>query len=826
MKHDVAIHGSSKRARRAAQVVLLGTFGSLAADAQQAVASMVTGQDSPRPRQVLFLGRQVNSHHDPGGFHSMMRQQWAERNIRMKFTIQMSDLNATTFAQQDALFAYGNAFYFEGPQTALAIEAFANAGGGVAVMHVGCWSYTTDVKWTQIVGGGFYGHYAFTEFTQEILDVDHPILKGLGTYTSVDEPYQFRDLSPDRTILTVRNGPGPRTEMTWVRMQGLGRVFYHSGGHDARTWVQPNFQEIITRGIEWVSKTGDGPPVAAIDRARIGNGGAVAVRASLDGPGEELLDAIFVEQGGTWYRPVLEGEVLYDTGSGSHAPQPGDVLRVGGQTAVPVMALGSKFNDAAQVSRWGLWTGRGGMARVAAQEEGWLSWGSGYLPVVAPPAGATPELVMNAAGTTVAQVFVTREGFPELDTALIRSASGTGAPSILLVEGEDPALVGGPWVCGDLSTARLSLNGPGHLAAILPGTGGKRLMIDSGSGWTSLLATGEGVPGLAGGATLDDLREVRLNDAGSLMVAARINASGTILRRAVGATDWSALVTDGPQPWLAEGESLVLPADGKGCLIDAGSNVWLLATIAAEGVNSRCLLKISPAGSVDLMCREGGTLALAGQAVAVTALGPAEDWSCGPAGMACGRVTVTPPGGTAGDVLVRWNGKHALPAVESGAVFHEATGDFTVAGFRLDGGGTAEDGKGGFVTSGGEWVAVATAAGGGDRLIHGSSLADLDGDGRDDLLEDALGGNPALPDATPLLGIEPVPAGARLQFLKKTGGPFSYQIESSTNLTLWLPAAVVPNVSADQSGVPAGFQRMEFTLGGGSGFARVRVEPD
>jgi hypothetical protein len=615
--------------------------------------------------------------------------------------------------------------------------------------------------------------------------------------------------------------------MTWVRSQGQGRVFYHSGGHDVRTWEQPNFQELVARGIEWVAREGDGPAVAGIDRARIGNGGAIAVRASLAGPGEQTRDAVFLLRDGRWQRPLLEGETLDDLGAGTHAPDASDVLRVGGQAALPVMAMTSSFTAPGPVARWALWNGRGGLVRVVGQEGGSLSWGSGYLPLVAPPAGSQPELVMNAAGTSVARVFVARDGAPDLDTALVRVAAGSVEPAVLLVEGEDPLAGGGAWTCGDLSTARLSLNGPGQLAAILPGTASKRLMLDSGAGWSVLLATGQGVPGLPAGTMLEDLREVRLNDAGSLAVAARINPgdgpAAVILRRPAGSGDWTIAAAEGPQPWLAAGESLALPADGKGCLIDAGSQVWLLASILSGGEPRRCLLRVPAAGPLELVCREGGLLELDGESVTISAIGGPETWSCGPSGIACGRLTVVPPAGPAREVLVRWNGRQVRSVLAGGRVFRGKAGDFTVESFRVDGGGTAEDGKGGFLTSGGEWVATATAAGGGDRLIHGGSIADLDGDGRDDVLEEALGGDPFAPDSAPLLGIRPVAAGGVLRFLKKTGGPFTYGVETSVDLQSWQPAAAEPQPAADQTGVPAGYVRMELPLTGSAAFGRVRV---
>lgn len=794
------------------------------AEAGEAEVLLASGAPSQRPRQVLFLGRQVTNHHRPDLFHTMMRLPWAERDLKMTFTVNLSDLNTTTLSGYDAIFIYGNAFSAVTSGQQAAFQQYANEGRGVAAMHVACWSSPDAPLITSVIGGAFLGHHLIQEFSQVILPVEHPILNGLGTYTSVDEPYLFKNVAPDRTILTMREGPHAPEAMTWVRQQGQGRVFYHSGGHDSRTWVQPNFQELVTRGIEWVAKPGGGPVITGLGKARIGNGGAIAVRATLAGTSEK--QAVLTRLGDRWHRPVLEGETLYDLGSGTHTPAAHDPLRIGGESALPVLAMAGGFIDAGEMARHGWWTGRGGLARSVAREGADLGWGSGFLTVAAVPEGIVPELVMNAGGTTVAQVFVERESAPELDTALVRAMGGT--TEVLLVEGGMLPDGEATWTCGDLRSMRLSLNNGGLLAAVMPGEdGGKVVVTRAADAWDFSLRTGTSVPGLPAAGTVTDLREVRLNDAGAMVAAARLDAEGAVLRRDPISSGWSLLLRDGPQLWLAGGETLLLPEDGTGTWIDAGGTVWLLAGIGDGESVAGCLIKIDPAGTATLLCREGGSLVLGDETVTLDSLGSPDGWSCGPAGIAAGRMTVTPATGPVRDVLVRWSGRHPLPVLAAGAMFRSAAGEFEVAGFQVDGGGTPEDGKGGFLTSGGEWVATATDSGGVDRLIHGAGIADLDGDGRDDLLEVALGGDPAAADpGTPLLGIDPVPAGAVLRFFRKPGAPFDYVVEISGDLDDWQPSVAEPQPSADQDSVPSGYQRMELPLAGDRGFARVRVSAD
>jgi hypothetical protein len=123
-------------------------------------------------------------------------------------------------------------------------------------------------------------------------------------------------------------------------------------------------------------------------------------------------------------------------------------------------------------------------------------------------------------------------------------------------------------------------------------------------------------------------------------------------------------------------------------------------------------------------------------------------------------------------------------------------------------------------------VVTSTGAVGGDRLIHGSDLADLDDDRRDDQLEAALGGNPLAADHAPLFGIEAVAGGAVIHYLQKTAGVFQYRVEVCDDVVIWRPVSADSYPAADQSGVPAGFQRMECAIEQSPGFARIQVTAD
>ncbi|MDB4498848.1 ThuA domain-containing protein [Akkermansiaceae bacterium] len=266
--------------------VLLG--GSLTASlfAQQPhyqfETSASTGENAPRPREFLYFSQQNNSHHSPLNFMAELRRPFGERGIRFESSIQIPDLNESNLDRFDGVFFFGNHNTLStGAQTA--VLNFTNNGGGIVGMHVAAYSFRNLPAMRELLGGAFLGHHAIQEFTPQLIqnsgnlpsnlaanprhpafpagetypfNPNHPIIQGLGTYTSFDEPYLHQFMNQDIVLLSYRADHGGFDEpYTWVRSPGSGRVFYHANGHDTRTWSKANFRELMIRGTDWTSES-------------------------------------------------------------------------------------------------------------------------------------------------------------------------------------------------------------------------------------------------------------------------------------------------------------------------------------------------------------------------------------------------------------------------------------------------------------------------------------------------------------------------------------------------------------------------------------------
>ena len=51
-------------------------------------------------------------------------------------------------------------------------------------------------------------------------------------------------------LLSVENDKSMK-HIAWTRQHEKSRVFCFQSGHDNDTWANPNFREVLRRGIQW-----------------------------------------------------------------------------------------------------------------------------------------------------------------------------------------------------------------------------------------------------------------------------------------------------------------------------------------------------------------------------------------------------------------------------------------------------------------------------------------------------------------------------------------------------------------------------------------------
>ncbi len=120
--------------------------------------------------------------------------------------------------------------------------------------------------WFEYLGLQSSGHGPQLPIAVRFVDREHPIVRGLADWTTVNEElYNNVHVSPDAHPL-ARGSQGARGEVVvaWTHLfQGRTRVFSTTLGHNNETVADPRYLDLVTRGLLWAcGKLGeDGKPL-------------------------------------------------------------------------------------------------------------------------------------------------------------------------------------------------------------------------------------------------------------------------------------------------------------------------------------------------------------------------------------------------------------------------------------------------------------------------------------------------------------------------------------------------------------------------------------
>lgn len=141
-------------------------------------------------------------------------------------------------------------------------------GKGLVVFHFASSAFPDDAKYEELIAGGWRKqgfHGPMHVFTVKSTDVDHPITRGLpkSFEHTIDELYSNSKMMPGNVVLATAycdpakpRGTGKDEPVVWVNQFGKGRVYNNALGHDPNAMSDPNFQELMRRGVIWAA-TGD-----------------------------------------------------------------------------------------------------------------------------------------------------------------------------------------------------------------------------------------------------------------------------------------------------------------------------------------------------------------------------------------------------------------------------------------------------------------------------------------------------------------------------------------------------------------------------------------
>ena len=132
------------------------------------------------------------------------------------------------------------------------LDAYLERGGGLLAVHSASASFKEVSHYHDILGGRFVAHGPVEDFgVQPSASDDKVFGESLG-FSVRDELYRHEYDPANRIHFYTRVGE-EREPVVWTRRQGQGRVCYCALGHTVSAMRHPRVQQILHRGLAWVS---------------------------------------------------------------------------------------------------------------------------------------------------------------------------------------------------------------------------------------------------------------------------------------------------------------------------------------------------------------------------------------------------------------------------------------------------------------------------------------------------------------------------------------------------------------------------------------------
>ncbi len=140
---------------------------------------------------------------------------------------------------------------------ARSILELTERGQGIVILHHAILAFPEWDAFSEMCGideRADFGYFPKQTFQVQIADSNHPITEGLTDWEMGDETYTMKSAGEDSTILLTTDHLDSMDVLGWSREYLNSRIFCLQSGHDNVTYSNPNFREVLQRGIQWCAK--------------------------------------------------------------------------------------------------------------------------------------------------------------------------------------------------------------------------------------------------------------------------------------------------------------------------------------------------------------------------------------------------------------------------------------------------------------------------------------------------------------------------------------------------------------------------------------------
>jgi hypothetical protein len=217
-------------------------------------------RSDPRPHALVLIGDEP---HEPGHLEDGLRPALEAAGVVPHFTVDVRALSAENLARVRmlAILRDGLQRPRTGPHTDYvwmtpgqerAVVRFVERGGGLLCLHNALGLYPAGGPYLKLAGGEYRGHGPLERFRVEVVDAEHPVVRGVATFSVPDEQHTpAYDAGRVHVLLRSRSDDGKVAAAGWVCEAGRGRVCYLANGHTREALLHPAYQRLLRNAAAW-----------------------------------------------------------------------------------------------------------------------------------------------------------------------------------------------------------------------------------------------------------------------------------------------------------------------------------------------------------------------------------------------------------------------------------------------------------------------------------------------------------------------------------------------------------------------------------------------
>jgi type 1 glutamine amidotransferase len=186
----------------------------------------------------------------------------ADKRLKVTVTEDPNDLAKESLGDYDVIVLHFMDWEVPdpGPKARANLQKVVRNGKGLVLVHFACGAFQDWPDFVKLAGRVWdpklRGHDPHGKFTVKIVDHEHPAMKGMKDFETVDELYTcLTGKTPIKVLATARSKvDGKDYPMAFVLNFGKGRVYHNVLGHDVQALANPNVGKLFRNACAWCAR--------------------------------------------------------------------------------------------------------------------------------------------------------------------------------------------------------------------------------------------------------------------------------------------------------------------------------------------------------------------------------------------------------------------------------------------------------------------------------------------------------------------------------------------------------------------------------------------